>query len=197
MNNFNIYFFSGIFISLGEIIVDDAANQQNHHENEVNNSFIISHNSQNSHGDEDVIIRNPLDRGPYIDKTASKNVTTLVGHTVYLNCRVRNLGNKTVTWIRHKDLHLLTIGKLTYTPDQRYQSVHNPQQDDWSLKVLYPQRSDSGVYECQVSTTPPISYSMILNVVGKKNKKIFFRGSQKKLLIPEEKHQLIYSVLYS
>jgi hypothetical protein len=97
----------------------------------VNNSFIISYTNQNGHGDDDVIIKNPLDRGPYIDKTATKNVTTLVGNTVYLNCRVRNLGNRTVTWIRHKDLHLLTIGKLTYTPDQRYQSVHNPQQDDW------------------------------------------------------------------
>lgn len=36
-------------------------------------------------------------RGPYFDKTASKNVTALVGHTAYLNCRVRNLGNRTVS----------------------------------------------------------------------------------------------------
>lgn len=35
-------------------------------------------------------------RGPYFDNTASKNVTALVGHTAYLNCRVRNLGNRTV-----------------------------------------------------------------------------------------------------
>lgn len=33
---------------------------------------------------------------PYFDKTASKNVTTLVGKTAYLNCKVKNLGNKTV-----------------------------------------------------------------------------------------------------
>lgn len=36
-------------------------------------------------------------RGPYFDQTASKNVTALVGHTAYLNCRVRNLGNRTVS----------------------------------------------------------------------------------------------------
>lgn len=36
-------------------------------------------------------------RGPYFDKAASKNVTALVGHTAYLNCRVRNLGNRTVS----------------------------------------------------------------------------------------------------
>ncbi|XP_050084104.1 zwei Ig domain protein zig-8-like [Anopheles aquasalis] len=109
--------------------------------------------------------KNPLDRGPYFDISASRNVTALVGNTAYLNCRVRNLGNRTVSWIRHRDLHLLTVGKATYTSDQRYQSVHNPQLDDWSLKVLYPQQRDSGVYECQISTTPPVGYSMTLAVV--------------------------------
>ncbi|ETN65989.1 hypothetical protein AND_002233 [Anopheles darlingi] len=114
--------------------------------------------------DDDAIARNPLDRGPYFDISASRNVTALVGNTAYLNCRV--------SWIRHRDLHLLTVGKATYTSDQRYQSVHNPQLDDWSLKsaqevVLYPQQRDSGVYECQISTTPPVGYSMTLSVVGK------------------------------
>lgn len=37
----------------------------------------------------------------------------------------------------------------------------------WNEQVRYPQRRDSGVYECQVSTTPPVAYSMILSVVGK------------------------------
>lgn len=35
--------------------------------------------------------------GPYFDKQASKNVTALLGKTAYLNCRVKNLGNKTVS----------------------------------------------------------------------------------------------------
>lgn len=38
-----------------------------------------------------------IDRGPFFDKSASANVTALVGKTAYLNCRVRNLGNKTVS----------------------------------------------------------------------------------------------------
>lgn len=37
-------------------------------------------------------------RGPYFDTSASKNVTALVGKTAYLNCRVRNLGNRTVSF---------------------------------------------------------------------------------------------------
>lgn len=38
-----------------------------------------------------------IDRGPYFDKSASKNVTALVGKTVHLGCRVRNLANRTVS----------------------------------------------------------------------------------------------------
>lgn len=38
----------------------------------------------------------PFDRGPYFDVSASKNVTALVGKTATLNCRVRNLGDRTV-----------------------------------------------------------------------------------------------------
>lgn len=46
---------------------------------------------------------NVLDAGaatrqaPHFDKPASKNVTALLGKTAYLNCRVKNLGNKTVS----------------------------------------------------------------------------------------------------
>lgn len=39
----------------------------------------------------------PLDRGPYFDVSVSRNVTALVGKTATLNCRVRNLGDKTVS----------------------------------------------------------------------------------------------------
>lgn len=35
--------------------------------------------------------------GPYVDKAASKNVSALLGKTAYLNCRVKNLANKTVS----------------------------------------------------------------------------------------------------
>ena len=43
------------------------------------------------------LVNNALNRGPYFDISASKNVTALVGKTAYLNCRIRNLGNKTVS----------------------------------------------------------------------------------------------------
>lgn len=46
---------------------------------------------------DDGTAKSPLDRGPYFDISASRNVTALVGNTAYLNCRVRNLGNRTVS----------------------------------------------------------------------------------------------------
>ncbi|XP_065168018.1 zwei Ig domain protein zig-8-like isoform X1 [Atheta coriaria] len=106
-----------------------------------------------------------INRGPYFDKTASKNVTALVGKTSYLNCKIRNVGNRTVTWIRHRDLHLLTVGRHTYTSDQRFSSIHNPMTEEWTLQIRYPQRRDSGIYECQVGTTPPHGVLMTLSVV--------------------------------
>ncbi|XP_015037775.2 uncharacterized protein dpr9 isoform X4 [Drosophila pseudoobscura] len=107
--------------------------------------------------------------GPYFDKAVSKNVTALLGKTAYLNCRVKNLGNKTmllqVSWVRHRDIHLLTVGRYTYTSDQRFRAIHQPQTEDWMLQIKYPQHRDSGIYECQVSTTPHMSHYIHLNVV--------------------------------
>lgn len=42
--------------------------------------------------------RNDIRSGPYIDVGVSRNVTALLGKTAFLNCRVRNLGNKTVSF---------------------------------------------------------------------------------------------------
>lgn len=49
--------------------------------------------------------------GPYIDKAVSKNVTALLGKTAYLNCRVKNVGNKTVSDFTAVQLNFL-IAKI-------------------------------------------------------------------------------------
>lgn len=55
---------------------------------------------------------------------------------------------------------------MTYTNDQRFQSMHSDSTDEWSLKIESPQPRDSGVYECQISTEPKISQAFRLTVVG-------------------------------
>lgn len=71
-----------------------------------------------------------------------------------------------VSWIRRKDLHVLTVGSYTYTSDQRFTTIHLKNLDDWTLQVKYPQSKDGGVYECQVSTVPKMSHFVTLNVIG-------------------------------
>ncbi|EFN83452.1 hypothetical protein EAI_07832, partial [Harpegnathos saltator] len=104
---------------------------------------------------------------PYFDTSVSANVTGLVGKTVELLCKVKNLGNRTVSWVRHRDIHLLTVGRYTYTSDQRFEATHKFHGEEWKLCIRYPQEKDSGVYECQISTTPPIGHRIHLTVVGR------------------------------
>ncbi|XP_037789946.1 zwei Ig domain protein zig-8-like [Penaeus monodon] len=106
-----------------------------------------------------------LPPGPFFDIERSGNVTALVGRPAKLNCRVNKIGNRTVSWLRHRDTHLLTVGRYTYTSDQRFRAVHTPGSEDWALTVDFAQSRDSGMYECQVSTTPPMRHYIWLKVV--------------------------------
>lgn len=51
-----------------------------------------------------------------------------------------------VSWIRKRDLHILTVGILTYSSDQRFQAMHQEGSDEWTLKITSPQPRDSGIY---------------------------------------------------
>ncbi|CAL7937153.1 unnamed protein product [Xylocopa violacea] len=94
-----------------------------------------------------------------------ENVTAVVGQTVVLLCCVKNLGNRTVSWIRKKDLHILTSMSVTYTSDARFTIDRNPEQDDWNLRIDYAQPRDAGIYECQVNTEPKIYRAVTLKVL--------------------------------
>lgn len=72
-----------------------------------------------------------------------------------------------VSWVRHRDIHLLTVGRYTYTSDQRFEAKHTPHTDEWTLRIRYAQKKDSGIYECQISTTPPVGIPVYLTIVGK------------------------------
>lgn len=95
-----------------------------------------------------------------------QNVSALIGKTAFLSCIVRNLGKaKSVTWIRHRDVHILTVGQYTYTTDQRFLARHNPTTDEWTLVIKYVQERDAGIYECQIPSRIPRSYPINLNIV--------------------------------
>lgn len=94
----------------------------------------------------------------------SGNVTAILGKNAILNCRVQAVGNRTVSWIRHKDTHLLTAGRYTYTSDERFRAIHKVMSEDYLLQILPVKAQDSGQYECQVSTTPVMSHHVYLKV---------------------------------
>lgn len=80
-----------------------------------------------------------------------------------------------MSWIRKRDLHILTAGILTYTSDQRFQVMRPDKSDNWTLQIKFPQLRDSGTYECQVNTEPKMSLPFTLNVVGKLGTTVMIR----------------------
>jgi hypothetical protein len=71
-----------------------------------------------------------------------------------------------VTWIRHRDVHILTVGEYTYTTDERFAARHNRDTDEWVLVIKYVQERDAGIYECQIPSATPRAYPVELNIVG-------------------------------
>ncbi|XP_034178786.1 lachesin isoform X1 [Osmia lignaria lignaria] len=100
---------------------------------------------------------------PVFEPTAA-NVSAFVGQTVYLPCRVRNLGDKVVSWMRSKDLHILTSGTTLFSSDARFGPQHTPGSDAWTLRLDNARKTDSGKYECQVNAEPKMMYVVQLSV---------------------------------
>lgn len=88
-----------------------------------------------------------------------------VGTTAVLHCVAHNVGENTVSWIRRRDYHLLTVGSQAYSSDDRFQVRYIKQENDWQLHIRYVQVRDDGVYECQVSSHPPVSLFSTLHVL--------------------------------
>lgn len=101
---------------------------------------------------------------PQFDDIAPKNITAIVGQTAELNCYVKHPGDRVVSWIRKKDLHILTSSVHTYTGDARFSVKHPESSDEWTLKIDYVQPRDAGIYECQVNTEPKMNLAFTLRV---------------------------------
>ncbi|XP_063841389.1 zwei Ig domain protein zig-8-like [Scylla paramamosain] len=107
----------------------------------------------------------PRDPSPRFDRDQPRSVKVQAGKTAVLVCRVLNLGDKSVSWIRHEDLHILTVDKYKYSTDRRLSVVHDEVEHEWLLKIQSVRQEDAGMYECQVSTKPLLSFIVSLQVV--------------------------------
>ncbi|XP_015370217.1 PREDICTED: uncharacterized protein LOC107166174 [Diuraphis noxia] len=102
-----------------------------------------------------------------------------------------------VSWVRHRDIHLLTVGRYTYTGDQRFRSINQPPSEDWTLQIKYPQIRDSGIYECQISTTPHISQYIHLQVVGKSNLTTLYHHRDTRALCYAAMYDILFIITLS
>ncbi|XP_066989266.1 protein amalgam-like isoform X2 [Macrobrachium rosenbergii] len=103
--------------------------------------------------------------GPYFDPLAPRNLTAHLGDTATLPCTVRQLGDKSVSWVRMRDADILTVDRYTFVGDERFESHYSTSQETWNLVIKYVQERDAGLYECQVSTEPKMSQLFSLRVV--------------------------------
>ena len=76
--------------------------------------------------------------------------------------------------MRHKDLHILSVGRLMYSSDNRYEIVHRENTNEFQLHIHHLKSTDEGVYECQVSTKPITAFYINLKVT---------KGGKRRLLL--------------
>lgn len=105
------------------------------------------------------------DPGPHIMEDSPKHVLAAVGSPALVPCKTRSIGSKSVSWIRHRDLHVLTVGSFTFTNDARFSAHREQSTGDWVLVLRNPEPSDSGLYECSISTKPVTAITVKLQVV--------------------------------
>eukprot|EP00092_Neocalanus_flemingeri_P060116 GFUD01072014.1.p1 GENE.GFUD01072014.1~~GFUD01072014.1.p1 ORF type:complete len:375 (+),score=135.99 GFUD01072014.1:199-1323(+) len=98
----------------------------------------------------------------------NRNISVMVGETAFLPCRVKNLDEYTVSWIRADDVTILSVGHLAFSSDKRISVVQVPRPrlsaSDWNLSIENASLEDDGMYECQVNTDPKINYKVFLTV---------------------------------
>ncbi|XP_069185959.1 basement membrane-specific heparan sulfate proteoglycan core protein isoform X2 [Procambarus clarkii] len=110
-------------------------------------------------------------------------VTGQVGAPVILHCKTSSATGGLVSWVRKRDYQLLTVGLHTHSSDDRF-SI-NYVHWDWQLHIRYVQPRDAGIYECQVSSHPPTSLFVHLQVVE----------AEAEILGAPEKHVKLGSIL--
>ncbi|XP_050734193.1 zwei Ig domain protein zig-8-like [Eriocheir sinensis] len=113
---------------------------------------------------------------PYIDPATATKVRAYAGTTAFIPCIVNNLGQRSVSWVRHHDIHVLTVGRFTFTNDDRFEVHHDDGSNEWLLRLRSPTTNDSGTYECQINTKPTIT--QLINLVVLEPRAVITAGSE-------------------
>jgi len=87
------------------------------------------------------------------DRLSPGNVTLLSGETALLACKIYNLGNKSVSWLRHTSPipQLMALNNMSNSLDSRVKAMVGEEWSEFVLMIRDASPGDSGDYECQVS----------------------------------------------
>ncbi|KAG5682156.1 hypothetical protein PVAND_011528 [Polypedilum vanderplanki] len=130
-------------------------------DNVITNSTLNKNVTELNHTNEILPVQ---PKTPFFESNQNLNVTVLENESVVLKCAVRFKGNKTISWIRKSDLHILTSENFVFSGDPRFTVIHAVDSNEWNLKIENITTKDSGYYECQVNTEPKIKLSVHLEV---------------------------------
>ena len=75
-----------------------------------------------------------------------------------------------MSWVRTSDIEILSVGRYTYTFNQRIQLVYTNYLDapNYGLRISFVQPEDSGQYECIINTRPETVQKIELFIVNGK-----------------------------
>ncbi|XP_033749967.1 uncharacterized protein LOC117334444 isoform X3 [Pecten maximus] len=105
-------------------------------------------------------------------KFVETNLTYVQGEMAVLKCAVENLGTKSVTWRKLPYITPILAGERRFAADLRYSANHVPYKDEWNLLIRNAQTSDSGIYECQVSSKHrTLRQNISLRIIERRYKK--------------------------
>merc|ERR1711915_503597 len=72
---------------------------------------------------------------PYFGTNLPTKVVKRLGDTAFLKCKVFNLGNKMVSWIRTDPLEIISSGLYTFIGDSRYSTEYLSEDNVWVLRI--------------------------------------------------------------
>ena len=107
---------------------------------------------------------------PFFSSIREEKVYTEINSTAYLSCEVYNRNNLSVSWVRLKDSHIISVNTETFISDRRFFVVEKKEKmfDRINLVIQKVMKKDEGLYECQVSFQPKISKILHLVVLKPK-----------------------------
>ncbi|CAL4153636.1 unnamed protein product, partial [Meganyctiphanes norvegica] len=130
----------------------------------LNERKLMSTTDQNPYVEETTLPNMIVDQGspgkisatePYIDRATPVNVVAHVGSTAIMTCLVNNLGQRSVSWVRHRDIHVMTVGRLTFTNDDRFEAHNEEGSNEWLLALNAPGIHSVALMTCNLEYKEP------------------------------------------